>query len=177
MAKNQLYSKLCKWMNYVFIFVLITNLNKQHYLKIVSFSMESEGFDKYDLETHFTKMNKTVDRIIFVDDDTIQHMINRKNLLRLKPELELFFFENPYAALEWLIKNKADLLILDVNMPEMRGWDFLDKLIASGIDLEVKMLTSSMDPEDIEISLRYRMVSGFLIKPLKNEIISEFLGL
>lgn len=121
-------------------------------------------------------MNKIVDRIIFVDDDTIQHMINRKNLLRIKPELELFFFENPHDALDWLIENKADLLILDVNMPEMRGWDFLDKMIDYGIDLEVKMLTSSMDPDDIEISMKYSMVSGFLIKPLKNEIISEFLG-
>lgn len=122
-------------------------------------------------------MNKIVDRIIFVDDDTIQHMINRKNLLRIKPELELFFFENPNAALEWLVDNHADLLILDVNMPEMRGWDFLDKMIDIGIELEVKMLTSSMDHEDIEISMKYNMVSGFLIKPLKNEIISEFLGL
>lgn len=122
-------------------------------------------------------MSRIVNRIIFVDDDTIQHMINRKNLQRLKPELELFFFENPYNALEWLEGNEADLLILDVNMPEMTGWEFLDLLRQKDRLIEVKMLTSSMDPVDIEMSLNYKMVSGFLIKPLKNEIMAEILGI
>jgi two-component system, response regulator PdtaR len=121
-------------------------------------------------------MNRPINRIIFVDDDTIQHMINRKNLLRIKPDVELFFFENPFKALEWLESNEADLLILDVNMPEMTGWNFLDLLKEKGKEIEVKMLTSSMDPSDIEMSLNYSMVSGFLIKPLKNEIMAEILG-
>lgn len=122
-------------------------------------------------------MSRIVNRIIFVDDDTIQHMINRKNLQRLKPEIELFFFENPYNALDWLEGNEADLLILDVNMPEMTGWEFLDLLGQKDRIIEVKMLTSSMDPVDIEMSLNYSMVSGFLIKPLKNEIMAEILGI
>jgi len=121
-------------------------------------------------------MSKSINRIIFVDDDTIQHMINRKNLQRIKPGIALFFFENPYKALEWLEAHQADLLILDVNMPEMSGWDFLDLLQKSKIEIEVKMLTSSMDPSDIEMSLNYSMISGFLIKPLKNEIMAEILG-
>ncbi|WP_291783365.1 response regulator [Cecembia sp.] len=121
-------------------------------------------------------MSKIINRIIFVDDDTIQHMINRKNLQRIKPGIELFFFENPHKALEWLDNNQADLLILDVNMPEMSGWDFLDLLQKSKNQIEVKMLTSSMDPSDIEMSLNYAMISGFLIKPLKNEIMAEILG-
>ncbi|MGY6743152.1 MAG: response regulator [Cecembia sp.] len=121
-------------------------------------------------------MSKIINRIVFVDDDTIQHMINRKNLQRLRPDIELFFFENPFKALEWLERNQADLLILDVNMPEMSGWDFLDLLQKNNIAIEVKMLTSSMDPSDIELSMNYSMVSGFLIKPLKNEIMSEILG-
>jgi DNA-binding NtrC family response regulator len=118
-----------------------------------------------------------INRIVFVDDDTIQHMINKKNLMRLKPDLELFFFEDPNLALKWFENKEADLLVLDVNMPEMRGWDFLDLLKSKGISLEVKMLTSSMDPEDIEMSMNYEMVSGFLIKPLKNEIMAEILGI
>lgn len=123
------------------------------------------------------QMKKNINKIVFVDDDKIQHMINRKNILRIKPEVELFFFENPYSALDWMESNEADLLMLDVNMPEMRGWDFLDELDSKGKQIEVKMLTSSMDPEDIEISMNYKQVSGFLIKPLQYEAMAEILGM
>lgn len=118
-------------------------------------------------------MKKAINRIIFVDDDKIQHMINKKNLLRLKPDLELFFFENPFLALDWLKKNDADLLLLDVNMPEMMGWQFLDELKNRGNNIEVKMLTSSMDPDDIFQSQEYVQVSGFLVKPLLSEVLEN----
>jgi two-component system, response regulator PdtaR len=122
-------------------------------------------------------MSKEIKKIVFVDDDRIQHLINRKNLVKIKPDLELIFFENPFSALDWMHHNKADLLILDVNMPEMCGWDFLQELSIKGNSTEVKILTSSMDPKDIEISMRYNQVTGFLIKPLKIKAIMEILGL
>ncbi|UJP63347.1 response regulator [Mongoliitalea daihaiensis] len=122
-------------------------------------------------------MSKSIKTIVFVDDDKIQHMINRKNMLRLKEDLDLQFFENPYEALKWFESNDADLLILDVNMPEMKGWEFLDQLKQLNKSIEVKMLTSSVDPDDIEISTHYNMVSGFLVKPLKNDIMAEILGI
>jgi CheY-like chemotaxis protein len=103
-------------------------------------------------------------------------MINKKNLLRLKPKLELLFFENPFLALEWMEENQADLLLLDVNMPEMSGWEFLDELANKGIRINVKMLTSSMDPDDIQKSNEYHQISGFLVKPLQADVIEEFLG-
>lgn len=122
-------------------------------------------------------MAKLINKLVFVDDDKIQHMINRKNLLRIKPDIELFFFENPYSALDWLKENDADLLVLDVNMPEMQGWDFLVELQKIGNNIEVKMLTSSMDPMDVTISKKYSQVSGFLVKPLQTDVLIEILGL
>jgi CheY-like chemotaxis protein len=113
--------------------------------------------------------------IIFVDDDKVQHMINKRILLKINPNLELVFFENPYDALSWLEKNMADILLLDINMPEMEGWDFLKLMEERGIKMEVKMLTSSLDPVDIEKSYGFGMVSGFLVKPLRKEVIDEFL--
>jgi two-component system, response regulator PdtaR len=121
-------------------------------------------------------MTKSFNRILFVDDDRIQHMINKKNLLRLKPDLELFFFENPFLALEWMDNNEADLLLLDVNMPEMSGWEFLDELVRKNNQIDVKMLTSSMDPDDIQKSAEYMQITGFLVKPLQGKAIEEFLG-
>ncbi|MBS9524771.1 response regulator [Litoribacter ruber] len=109
--------------------------------------------------------------VVIVDDDKVQHMINRKILLRSCPDLCLQFFESPLTALDWLAENQADLLLLDINMPEMKGWEFLEILESKSIELDVKMLTSSMDADDVEKSKKYRLVSGFLIKPLnKNEV-------
>ena len=88
----------------------------------------------------------------------------------------LFFFENPFEALDWLKTNEADLLILDVNMPEMQGWDFLNELGKIGNSIEVKMLTSSMDPMDVEISKKYEQVSGFLVKPLQYDVLIQMFG-
>jgi CheY-like chemotaxis protein len=103
-------------------------------------------------------------------------MINKKILLKINPNLDLNFFENPHLALNWLNENKADILLLDINMPEMKGWEVLNHLEESGIDLEVKMLTSSVAPEDLEKSKKYKMVSGFLVKPLKEEAVEQFIN-
>src|SRR5690606_32640566 len=116
------------------------------------------------------------DLVVFVDDDKVQHMINKRILLKVNPMLRLMFFESPTMALEWLSTNKADILLLDINMPQMKGWEVLDELERRGIDIQVKMLTSSMDPDDIEESKNYRMVNGFLNKPLKEEEVEGFIN-
>ncbi|NHE55995.1 response regulator [Cyclobacterium sp. GBPx2] len=115
-------------------------------------------------------------RIVFVDDDKVQHMINKRILLKVNKQLKLFFFENPYEALEWLSVHPADVLLLDINMPEMDGWFFLKLMEERGIQMDVKMLTSSLDPDDLEKSKSFSQVSGFLIKPLKDENIAQFLA-
>ncbi|HLT08208.1 MAG TPA: response regulator [Cyclobacteriaceae bacterium] len=114
--------------------------------------------------------------VVFVDDDKVQHMINKRILLKVDPTIKLTFFESPTMALEWLSFNKADILLLDINMPEMRGWELLDELEKKEICVEVKMLTSSMDPDDVQLSKRYKMVSGFLNKPLKEEEVEAFMN-
>ncbi|WP_232834872.1 response regulator [Pleomorphovibrio marinus] len=114
--------------------------------------------------------------IVFVDDDKVQHMINKRILLKINPKLNLVFFENPHEALSWLAENPADILLLDINMPEMEGWEFLSLMGQIGINIEVKMLTSSLDPEDIEKSKKFELVSGFLVKPLRKEVIDEFIN-
>ncbi|MCC5937907.1 MAG: response regulator [Lunatimonas sp.] len=145
------------------------NLDKE-VKKVNRILMENSGVSRFS-----EKSDNPAKVIIFVDDDKVQHMINKRVLMRINPHLDLVFFEDPYEALSWLERNVADILLLDINMPMMEGWDFLNLMKERGINMEVKMLTSSLDPRDIEKSQHFEMVSGFLVKPLRKEVIDEFL--
>jgi CheY-like chemotaxis protein/PAS domain-containing protein len=170
--------------------------NERENLPLEVMKMLKESADKLDVEVR--KVNKLLKEndsfmknesadnveegrhqrvVVFVDDDKVQHMINKRILLKVDPGLKLMFFESPTVALEWLSTNPADILLLDINMPEMKGWQVLDELERRGINIQVKMLTSSMDPHDVEESKNYGMVSGFLNKPLKEEEVELFINL
>lgn len=121
-------------------------------------------------------MEQVKNTIVFIDDDKVQHMINRRVLEKMGLELNMYFFENPFEALKWLSENKADVILLDINMPEMDGWTFLDQMKTKGIKGDVKMLTASLDPDDLNKSKRFNQISGFLIKPIRQEDYLEILA-
>lgn len=119
------------------------------------------------------KVKNTI--LVFVDDDKVQHMINRRLLEKLNLNLDVYFFQSPLEALKWLGDNSADVIMLDINMPEMDGWTFLDQMKSLGIKGDVKILTASLDPEDLNKSKNNNQVSGILIKPIKEEDYLKFL--
>ncbi|UYQ94728.1 response regulator [Chitinophaga horti] len=70
-----------------------------------------------------------------------------------------------------------DIILLDLNMPVMDGWEFLDRfqqirpMMSKGI--RVYVLTSSIDEKDQERVSSYDFVSGYLTKPLTNDVIMQ----
>jgi CheY-like chemotaxis protein len=72
-------------------------------------------------------------------------------------------------------KKQPQLIFLDLNMPVMGGWDFLDSFSTTEYSdyngTKVIILSSTIDPEDLEKSKKYPMVIDFLSKPISKEML------
>ena len=123
--------------------------------------------------------------IYIVEDDPITSMITELLVSQHKLVGEVQKYMNGQAAFDklQLVSQQAtdipDLILLDLNMPVMDGWEFLEAF--SRLELEkpvcVCVLTSSIDPDDIEKSKMYKEVKGYFTKPLDGEMIDKMLGL
>ncbi|NEV94002.1 response regulator [Psychroflexus sp. YR1-1] len=129
-------------------------------------------------------MNKPY-RYLLVDDDPTNNMICKLLILQQDQEAVVSHFENPETALEELKNtyNKPDedlktMLLLDINMPQMTGWEFLDEFETFEPRIKdqfiVYILTSAIQDFETE-EKRYPFVSGFLNKPLKIETLKQIL--
>jgi CheY-like chemotaxis protein len=72
-----------------------------------------------------------------------------------------------------------DLIMLDLDMPLMDGWEFLDALanLPSAQAVRVFVQTSSIHPDDRDKALSYKQVSGFFSKPLKEDGVAAMVSL
>ncbi len=69
------------------------------------------------------------------------------------------------------------LILIDLNMPVMNGWTFLDELskLKIGKDIPVFIFSSSINQEDINRSKKYKIVKDYIIKPLTVNKINKIL--
>lgn len=117
------------------------------------------------------------DVIFLVDDDPINNLINRRLLGKTGIGDYIEEFLSAHEALEkikLLPKEGSLLIFLDINMPVLNGWEFLDQytsLFPNRNDVIV-ILSSSIDFQDRQKALEYSVVSGFLEKPLSLEKIN-----
>nr|WP_294936421.1 response regulator [uncultured Flavobacterium sp.] len=123
-------------------------------------------------------MNK-IDTICLIDDDMIFQYLAQKVITETKLVNEIDVFSNGLEAIKslesaYLNKNKLpDLILLDLFMPVMDGWGFLEEYIPLQTKLEKKIplyiVSSSIDPADIQKSKAISTVTDFIVKPMKKE--------
>ncbi|MFY8021276.1 MAG: response regulator [Bacteroidia bacterium] len=116
------------------------------------------------------------DEILVIDDDSITIFLARKTIQSFRPGVIVNSFQDGKTALHYLLKRDSDarlIILLDINMPDYSGWDFLTDYIAAHLHSDVFMFTSSIDPFDLAKSKTYDIVKGFISKPLNKEKLDE----
>ncbi|SNS22942.1 Response regulator receiver domain-containing protein [Belliella buryatensis] len=123
--------------------------------------------------------------ILLVDDDPVINILNSKFLRRtgylhkiwkFEDGLEAFYYLGQIIRLqEGLVNKNPVLVLLDLNMPNFNGWDFLrlynDLDSATKDSFRIVVLSSSCNPEDINRANMDPNVHGYIIKPFSIESI------
>ena len=130
-----------------------------------------------------------LDLILCVDDDPITLMLCKMVISKSSFATEIITAQNGEEALNYFddlklnnlgteIKKYPSLVFLDLNMPVMDGWEFLDhfskeEYTSAFKNTKIIVLSSTIDPNDIEKSRTYSMVLDFLSKPITKEIVEN----
>lgn len=103
---------------------------------------------------------------MILDDDKIQHLLLQKRLSLIEPKPELHCFDNPMNAIDFLKYHSIDLILLDLHLPEMEGWEIINEIKKIGTKGRVFVLSGSVDPEDRNRIADDPFIQGHFEKPL-----------
>ncbi|WP_281228457.1 response regulator [Flavobacterium aquiphilum] len=123
--------------------------------------------------------------IMCIDDDPITLMLFKKVVQKASFAKDIINAINGQQAISLIntINNnpnqekKPEIIFLDLNMPIMGGWEFIDLFNTSNYqnlkNTKIVILTSTIDPEDIKKSKSYPNVIEFLPKPITVEMLND----
>lgn len=128
---------------------------------------------------------KQVDNILIIDDDPLFLLLIKKTIIKYELSKTISAFTDGLEALESLkdaIHDQTglpDILLLDINMPIMDGWEFLDlfKPLLEKIDkkISIYIATSSIAENDKLKAKSYSIVKDYLLKPIDQQILNTII--
>jgi CheY-like chemotaxis protein len=112
-----------------------------------------------------------INKVLLIDDDATANYLTKELLESMKAAKEIEVAENCVRALKLITESSPDIIFLDIRMPGIDGFDFLERLKALALENKIKvvLLTSSMRPEDRLRAFSYKAVIEYLEKPLTSE--------
>ncbi len=123
--------------------------------------------------------------IALVDDDKIFQLTTLRTIQAAKLTDKILQFENGEEALSFLkehaeeTESLPDFIFLDINMPYVDGWMFLEDFATLKFELKkeisIFMVSSSIDPKDVNRAKGNANVLEYIIKPVSREKLIEVL--
>ncbi|HZX57209.1 MAG TPA: response regulator [Mucilaginibacter sp.] len=122
-------------------------------------------------------------KLIFIDDSPLDHFILKRILYKYNLAYEVNCTDNGEEVIHFLEQNRLnknslpDIILLDLYMPQFDGWAFLEKVqqIYPHLSKSVRIyiLSSSINPRDIQFSRQFACVQSFIFKPITREALER----
>ena len=116
--------------------------------------------------------------VMLIDDNEDDNFFHKIVLTEEGITDNVIVAESGFEALQYLSSGKEipELIFLDINMPKMNGWEFLEEYetleIPDKTSVVIIMLTTSLNPADKEKAAKIKTVHGFETKPLSKQILN-----
>jgi CheY-like chemotaxis protein len=121
-------------------------------------------------------------KLVIIDDNPTDHYIMQRLLHNNYNCKQATYTYDGRLVLDYLEQNKEssklpDIIFLDLDMPELSGWEFLDELetfnVMSKKRVHVHIMSSSIRSQDVFHSKKYACVDSFMTKPLSRDVINQ----
>ena len=126
-------------------------------------------------------MTKKHTRFIIIDDDPINNLLCSKNIRKTVQDADIITFIEAEKALQYIKSNFNEpnagnaILFLDINMPTMTGWEFLEQFEKINATIKnhisIYMLSSSISQDDKQKAKIHPDVIEYIEKPLSIEVL------
>lgn len=131
-------------------------------------------------------IKKPIHTTCIIDDDSAYVYLTQRIIMMKRLCQNLLIYENGRIAMNGLLgilendEDFPDLILLDINMPEMDGWQFLQEFTKLKPRLPkpvtIYLVTSSVDVRDVERARKFSDVSSYIIKPIDYPTLAELFG-
>ena len=126
-------------------------------------------------------------RFILIDDDPSNNLICKFAIKSETKKIDIIDFLEAERALDFIqseptldANKEKNIILLDINMPIMNGWDFLDSFEKLNSKIKdaytIYILTSSIDHADIEKAKKHPLVKSLLVKPINKSTVFDLLA-
>lgn len=129
---------------------------------------------------------KSIKNLFLVDDDEIFTFLTKRTIEETQLVDQIKIFSNGQDAIDFLEKAAGDkellpeVILLDINMPILDGWGFLEEFIllktSMGKKITIYVVSTSISPYDLERAKNISEVSDFIIKPITKTGLINILG-